>query len=239
MQASPAFYDLLLRRFRATGALVENGHFVYRSGKHGDAYVDHWRLLQDAKAMHHFSQLLAEKFTDPEDKIEVVAGLERGGSHVAARVAYHLSLMMGTNIPWIPVAKREHGTMHYIDDRFIPDVLGKRVLLADDVLNTGSGISQAIGILRHSEIGAHPIAIAALVNRGGVNASFFHNIQKLRVLFSLPLQSWEPSECPMCREEIPISTILGHGRRTQARTRVEARPMLPEEMLECVDYEDE
>jgi orotate phosphoribosyltransferase len=70
MNLHPTVYDLMLKRFRDTGALIENGHFVYRSGKHGDVYVDHWAFLRDTQAMHRFCRTLAERFTSKEDDMK-------------------------------------------------------------------------------------------------------------------------------------------------------------------------
>ncbi len=203
-------YDLLLKRLRDTGTLIENGHFLYRSGKHGDTYVDHWRLLQDTKTLHDFSQSLAERFTEPEDAIDAVVGLERGGGYVAMWLAYHLSCMKGKNIPWFFVSKNEAENFHYIDAEFSKQLEDKRILLADDVVNTGSRLKETIDLLR--EVNGWPVGIAALINRGSVHQSYFPFVQKFFSLLSLPLASWEPEECPKCKKGVPIDQKHGHGR---------------------------
>lgn len=114
-------------------------------------------------------------------------------------------------IPWFPISKNTEENFHYLDAQFVPHLEGKRVLLADDVISTGSGLCEGIDLLR--EIIAWPVGVAAVANRGSVNQSYFPFIQKFTALFTLPLASWEQAECPKCKGGEPISLTLGHGKR--------------------------
>ena len=66
----------------ATGAL-QRGHFLLKSGRHGDRYLEKWALLQHPDAAAEVCRLLAERAlvvaTAAAIEIDLVAGPTTGG----------------------------------------------------------------------------------------------------------------------------------------------------------------
>lgn len=85
---------------------------------------------------------------------------------------------------------------------------GKNVLVVEDILTTGSTIKKVIEAVRN--VGGNVISVGALCNRGGVTAAAL-GVQELFSLAVMPLQSWAPEECPLCKENIPVRMDVEKG----------------------------
>src|SRR6476660_4522758 len=67
--------------FRASGALRE-GHFLLKSGRHSDAYLEKFQVLQDTAATSELCGFFAARHRDPADEttdVDLVAGPTTGG----------------------------------------------------------------------------------------------------------------------------------------------------------------
>lgn len=181
-------------------------HFVYQEGEHGPAYVQKKRLFRHPTALSEMCAELARRCAD--GGVEAVVGPERGGATVAQWIAFHLSKTTGREVPAIALEKDARAGFAVTDgdDGFL---LGRRVLVADDVLNTGfsAGMAaQAAGWFS----GVTIVGVAALFNRGGVTAGRLR-VPKLWRLVEKRLVTWPEAECPRCLAgEIPSKTV-GHG----------------------------
>lgn len=113
---------------------------------------------------------MAEHF--PEDGTFVVVGIQKGGVHLARRLAAHLEPVVGR-----PVAHGELDVSLYRDDlvdraapvlrptRLPVDITGGTVVLVDDVLYTGRTVRAAMDAL--NDFGRPGrIRLAVLVDRG-------------------------------------------------------------------------
>lgn len=87
------------------GAIVTEGHFVYTSGKHGDAYVNKDALYLYPEQVSMLCRLIAERFSG--SRIDVVVGPEKGGIILAQWTAYHLGRMEGRAVPAVFAEKEE------------------------------------------------------------------------------------------------------------------------------------
>ena len=56
------------------------------------------------------------------------------------------------------------------------------------------------------------VGLGAICNRGGVTANDIGLLGELYSLTSVDLDSWWPSECPLCTEKVPVNTTLGKGK---------------------------
>ncbi|MDA8131604.1 MAG: phosphoribosyltransferase family protein, partial [Elusimicrobia bacterium] len=80
---------------------------------------------------------------------------------------------------------------------------GERVLVVDDVLNSGRLCAEAISLARG--YGAKVIGVVAIVDRSTGDLPL--NVP-VRGLISYPLQLFPPDNCPLCRQKLPL-TIPG------------------------------
>ncbi|MBM3324206.1 MAG: orotate phosphoribosyltransferase, partial [Calditrichaeota bacterium] len=69
---------------RDCGALLE-GHFLLSSGRHSNAYIEKFRILEQPKLTEQLASEIAQNFR--EDKVDIVAGPLTGGVLVAHEVA--------------------------------------------------------------------------------------------------------------------------------------------------------
>ena len=87
------------------GAIITNDHFVYTSGKHGDAYVNKDALYPYPDLVSALCRAIAEKFAG--SNVEVVVGPEKGGIILSQWVSYHLNKLERRTIPGVHAEKEE------------------------------------------------------------------------------------------------------------------------------------
>lgn len=176
---------------RAVGA-VKEGHFLLASGRHSGRYVEKFDLLRDPGATERCVAVLAEAVRG--ERINVVVGPTTGGILLAFELARQLDIPAAYAEPKSaggPGREFRRGT------RFTP---GARVLVVDDILTTGKSIRETLAALQPH--GVDVAMIAALVDRsGGASANLDY---PLLALATMDIATWEPTECPLCRQAIPL-----------------------------------
>jgi orotate phosphoribosyltransferase len=186
-------------------AIITGSHVVYTSGKHGSAYVNKDAVYPSTARVSELCRHLADaaRAHGPE----VVCGPAMGGIILAQWTGHHLGL------PAVYAEKAASGGMALRRgyDRL---VAGRRVLVVEDVVNTGGSLKDAIGAVHAA--GGRVVAAAALVNRGGVQAADV-GAPELVALLDVALDAWDPEACPLCRDGVPINTEVGKGRELLAR----------------------
>jgi orotate phosphoribosyltransferase len=186
-----------------TGAVLSGGHFVYTSGLHGDTYVNKDAVYSDVVAMQEIGYQLALAL--PWRRAQVVLGPAVGGALLSQWVAYTLSARQGSVLA--AYADKE-GDGFVIKRGYDKLVAGKRVLIVEDILNTGGSAQKTVLAARAA--GAEVIGVAAIVNRGGVTAESL-GVPSLHSLLDVTLQTYHREECPLCRDGVPVNTEIGHG----------------------------
>ena len=181
--------DEVKELFIKTGAIME-GHFLLTSGLHSPLYVEKFQVLQHPKYTEQLCIALAEKFL--EDNIEVVVGPITGGILLAHEVGKRL----GTRAIF---TERENGKMTLRRGFVIKP--GERVLIVEDIVTTGGSIKEVLDVV--VEQGGIPVGIGMLVDRSGGKASFGEVPYK--ALLNLDVTTYDPSNCPLCKENIPMS----------------------------------
>ena len=84
---------------------------------------------------------------------------------------------------------------------------GKKVLIVDDVLNTGRLTGEAVALA--AGYMAKVIGVAAIVDRSIGNLPL---MVPMRALISYPLQAFPPDKCPLCKQKSPV-TMPGSPRK--------------------------
>src|SRR3954451_694439 len=79
--------------FRSSGAL-RDGHFLLKSGRHGDAYVEKFEVLQDPAATSELCGFFAAAVRDEDGRplVDVVAGPTTGEVILAFETARQLGV---------------------------------------------------------------------------------------------------------------------------------------------------
>lgn len=179
--------EQVLQIFREAGAILE-GHFVLASGRHSGTYLEKFQVLQYPEHTEALCRLIAGHFREAQP--DLVAGPTTGGVILSYEVARQLGIR-GI------FAEREGEGRRF--GRGFEVRPGERVLVVDDILTTGGSIRQVLEAVRAS--GGEPIGVAVLVDRTagrvGFDLPFFACLE-------LEIASYEPADCPLCRERVPI-----------------------------------
>jgi len=189
----------------AARAIVTGSHIVYTSGKHGSAYVNKDAVYPDTAHVAELCRDLADAAAS--HRPEIVCGPAMGGIILAQWTGHHLGL------PAVYAEKTAEGGMA-LRRGYDKLVAGKRVLVVEDVLNTGGSVREAVGAVRAA--GGDPVVVAALVNRGGVTAADV-GVPALVALLEVELDAWDAATCPLCRDGVPVNTDVGKGREFLAK----------------------
>jgi orotate phosphoribosyltransferase len=139
---------------------------------------------------------------------EILCGPATGGLIVAQWTAFELGLpavFAEHSPPRTAQQLRGEFTFHRGYERL---VAGKRVLVVDDVVNTGLSVRQTATAVRQA--GGEVIAIAALVDRGNVNAETLE-VPEYAYLLEYDIPDWPAADCPLCKAGVPINTRYAHG----------------------------
>lgn len=177
----------IIRILEESGALL-TGHFQLRSGLHSNRFFQAALLLQYPDKAEKVCRFLADQFRG--EKIDAVISPAVGGLIVGQEVARALGCRA-------IFADKEDGKL--VLKRGFTIRPGERILVAEDVVTKGGRVQQTIDLAR--SFGADIVGIAVIVDRSGDDAKFdvpFKSALKL----SLP--TFQPEECPLCKEGLPV-----------------------------------
>ena len=166
----------------STGAVLE-GHFQLTSELHSNVYVEKFRLLEDPEVLSRLGELMAEPFV--ESNVNVVLGAAIGGILLSSATAK----VLGTHSIF---AERVDGTLEL--RRGFSLNSHERVLVVEDIVTTGSSVSELLGIVKHA--GAEAVGVVCIVDRSKSGVDFG---EKTVALTRLPSVSWNPEDCPLCK----------------------------------------
>lgn len=173
----------MLKIFEKTGGILK-GHFILTSGRHSDTYMQCAKLFVDPKASELLCKSLAEKLDG--EKIDLVISPAVGG----ILMGYEMARQLGVNNIF---AERENGAMTLRRGFALPE--NANVLVVEDVVTTGGSVKEVIELVK--ERGCNVTAVASIVDRSNGKVDFG---VKFVNLISMDVVSYEPSECPMCKE---------------------------------------
>jgi len=198
--------------FRSSGALRE-GHFQLKSGRHGDAYVEKFQVLQDPAATSELCGFFAThgRGGDGETLVDLVAGPTTGG----VILAFETARQLGVRSLFAEEVRDDDGTLRREFRRGFRIEPRERVLLVDDILTTGGSLLAMLPAVE--AMGGEIIECVVLVDRSGGRASLTSpasgRVYPLRSLWQLDLPTYEPgaATCPRCADGTPLHTPGSSG----------------------------
>lgn len=189
------------------GAIMPNSHFVGTSGLHFDTYVNKDFLYPHTAETSRICQILAEKYKD--SNIEVVVGPALGGIILSQWTAHYLSLIYSREVLGIYTEKTADGGQAFTRgyDKYVK---GRRVLVVEDIVTTGGSMQKTSEAVRNA--GGNLIAVCAMVNKNKDldRKALGVDFDSLAELF---ISTYAAGECPLCKNDIPINTAVGHGKK--------------------------
>ena len=191
--------------FRASGAFRE-GHFLLKSGRHGDAYVEKFHVLSDPVATSELCGYWAAHVRDENGTpmVDVVAGPTTGG----VLLAFETARQLGVRSIFAEEVTAADGTTHREFRRGFHIERGERVLLVDDILTTGGSLLAMLPAVE--AMGGDIVECAVLVDRSGGRATLTSprtgRTYPLRSLWQLDLPTYEPgpATCRRCADGTPV-----------------------------------
>ncbi len=194
--------------FKKVGAILPDGHFVGTSGLHFDTYVNKDFLYPHTKETSQICRQIAEKYKDAD--IEVVVCPALGGIILSQWVASHLSEIYGKEVLAIYTEKSSEGEQVFTRgyEQYVKD--GKRILIVEDIITTGGSILKTIQTVKNT--GGNIIGACAMINK---NKNLDKNIfgVPFESLANLFVTTYIRELCPLCKNNIPINTNVGHGKK--------------------------
>ena len=194
----------VLELLTSSGAVSNNQHFVYASGRHGSTYMNLDRILPNVGLMTRICRELASPY---QGRIDVVAAPAIGGIVLAVLTAQALS-EGDTQIPAVWADKTQEGSFQFNRAGFAERLRHRRVLVVEDFITTGGTVAKVCREVRSLE--GSLIGISAICNRGGVTAEQL-SVLELNVLAEMDFASFPPEECPLCADAVTIVVDVGHG----------------------------
>jgi orotate phosphoribosyltransferase len=201
--------------FRASGAFRE-GHFLLKSGRHGDAYVEKFAVLSDPAATSELCEFLAAgvRGRDGQPLVDLVAGPTTGG----VILAFETARQLGVRSLFAEEVRGDDGTTRREFRRGFRIEPGERVLLVDDILTTGGSLLAMLPAVE--TMGGEIVECSVLVDRSGGRTTLTSpatgRVYSLRSLWELDLPTYEagPETCPGCADGVPLHTPGSSGTGT-------------------------
>lgn len=202
-----------LKILKECNAVIENDHFVYVSGHHGSSWINKDAILPNIKRVKRLGKLLADKLKYLD--AEVVCAPAIAGIIIAQWTAYYLNTL-AVFAEHDPSWKPEKGLPRsgglgapFILRRGYDKLVSKRmVIVVDDILNTGFSAKSTVEAV--SRAGGKVDAVAVIINRGNIVPEEL-GVNKLIYLLEYKIPVWNPSDCKLCIEGVPVNKEYGHG----------------------------
>ncbi|HOG28384.1 MAG TPA: phosphoribosyltransferase family protein [Vicinamibacterales bacterium] len=192
-----------LQRFEV---LMLDGHFDYGNGYHGRVYLNPHQLFRYPSTIWRFAQDLIEIMpTGLVEDADVVAGPVTGGALLAHTIAglldsrRRLTQPARLFAPFAPDAQRGHALRSF----YRLQIEGRRVLLADDVRNTGQTFERCAALVR--EAGGTVIGTVEIYDR--MEAVVDLGVPNIALAEYRANDNHPAAECPLCREGRPVTAF--------------------------------
>jgi orotate phosphoribosyltransferase len=186
--------------------LMLNGHFDYGNGYHGPVYVNPHQLFRYPSTIWRFAQDLLDVLPAAIlDVTEVVVGPVTGGALLAHTMAGLLDSRRPMSHPptlFAPFTIDASGE-HTLSRFYRRQVEGRKVLLVDDVRNTGQTLVRCAALVRES--GGTGIATAEICDRMEVVVD--SGVPNFPLVEYKAPDNFPAAICPLCEAGIPINTF--------------------------------
>ena len=193
-----------LKELQQSEVLMMDGHFDYGNGYHGRVYLNPHHLFRHPSTIWRFAQDLIDVLPgDLVQRTEVVAGPATGGALLAHTIAGLLDSRRSLTHPPCVFAPFNYDPTGGFSLRpfYARELDGRRVVLADDVRNTGETFARCAALVKKA--GGTVLAsveifdrLEAIANIGAPNYALAE--------YKAP-ENFKASDCPLCAAQVPIT----------------------------------
>lgn len=202
------FNKTVLEILKENNAVITNDHFVYTSDRHGSVYINKDIIYPHTALTSYIGKIFAETFKMLD--IQAVIGPAIGGIILSQWTAYHLSQIKKKEVLSIYTEKNLEKNQIFTRG-YDKLVRGKNILVVEDITTTGGSVKKVIKSI--NEHNGNILAVGVMVNRDPKNVTSETIGYPFTALSELYVESYDASECPLCKQNIPINTSVGHGKK--------------------------
>ena len=195
-----------LKELQDHAVLMLNGHFDFGNGYHGRVYLNPHQLFKHPSTIWRFAQDLLDVLpASLLDATEVVAGPVTGGALLAHTMAglldsrRELSRERTLFAPFQVDVECGHSLSRF----YRQQVPGRKVLLVDDVRNTGQTLERCAAQV--TEAGGTVIATAQIYDR--LESMVDLGVPNVPLAEYKAPENYPAAECPMCQAHQPITSF--------------------------------
>jgi orotate phosphoribosyltransferase len=204
MDKRAAVREKALQDLQQAGVLMVAGHFDYGNGYHGRVYLNPHQLFRHPSTIWRFAQDLLDLLpTELLQRAEVVAGPATGGALLAHTIAGLLDSRRSLTHPpclFAPFNNDPAGGV-MLRDFYRAEIRGRRVLLADDVRNTGETFARCAALVR--EAGGEVIATVEICDRMEAVADL--GVPNIALAEYKAPENYKAATCPLCSSGVAVT----------------------------------
>jgi orotate phosphoribosyltransferase len=186
--------------------LIKDGHFDYGNGYHGQVYLNPHRIFRQPSLIWRLGQDLIDVLPEPiVSATDVVAGPVMGGALLAHTIAGLLDSRRSLSVPptsFAPLSLDSSGGL-VLRPFYRSVVAGKRVLIADDVRNTGKTFERAKAVIE--EAGGTVLATIEIYDR--LEAIVDLGVPNIALAGYRAPENYPAADCPLCQSGVPITSF--------------------------------
>jgi len=193
-----------LRDLQQSEILMIDGHFDYGNGYHGRIYLNPHQLFRHPSTIWRFAQDLIDVMpAELVQRTEVVAGPVTGGALLAHTIAGLLDSRRSLTHPPCSFAPFHLDASGRFGLRtfYRQELAGRRVLLADDVRNTGETFAICAALVQ--EAGGTVVATVEIYDR--CEAIVDLGLPNVSLAEHRAPENYHADQCPLCNAGIPIT----------------------------------
>jgi len=192
-----------LKDLQTSEVLMLDGHFDYGNGYHGRVYLNPHQLFRHPSTIWRFAQDLIDLMPgELVQRTEVVAGPVTGGALLAHTIAGLLDSRRSLTHPPCSFAPIHYDAGGFtLRSFYARELAGKRVLLADDVRNTGQTLTTCASLVR--EAGGSLLATVEIYDR--LEASKSLDVPNFALAEYKASENFSAGDCPLCDAKVPIT----------------------------------
>ena len=195
-----------LKDLQRSEVLMIDGHFDYGNGYHGRVYLNPHQLFRHPSTIWRFAQDLIDVLPgEIVQATEVVAGPVTGGALLAHTIAGLLDSRRSLTHPPCAFAPFNYEPAGGITLRpfYARELTGKRVLLADDIRNTGETFARCAALIRAA--GGSVLATVEIYDR--LEAVADAGAPNYALADYKAPENFRAGVCPLCAAHVPITTF--------------------------------